>query len=446
MLKRVINRVATEPASIHPSEPPRTSQPVRPVPAAAGLFDRRGTILLGSAVVLILVTLVLFWSRRGTRADSPSSQLVRTATATRADFVRTVRVHGIVEAIDSHAVTATALEAGSGAGERELVRELDRHIQKAATTGFSGSVLVARGGWVLLDRSYGWADADPTRRAKPGTRYWVASISKQFTAAAILKLEAQGRLSTSDAISRFLPGVPPDKRAITIHQLLTHTSGIGQNYAADGIPDLEEAVKAVCAQPLLSPPGEQFRYANDNYNLLAMIVQLASGQRFEDYLREQLFVPAGMKHSGFWGTLSKKEAQETAFVRKPVSGANAGPNWGFRGATGVLSTTGDLFRWQQALFAGRVPSAAVRDNLLRGYVKLTETEVAYGWFRSRSARGRLVLWTRGSEEFGHNAVIKVYPDLDMVVIVASNAGELGDKTQAASRVLGEELEKIIDSR
>jgi len=97
-------------------------------------------------------------------------------------------------------------------------------------------------------------------------------------------------------------------------------------------------------------------------------------------------------------------------VLKQVSEASARPNWGFRAARPAFSPpTGDLFRWQQALFAGRILGAAARDKLLRGYVKLSHTEVAYGWFRSLTARGRLVLWTRGSEEFGHNAVIKVYP-------------------------------------
>lgn len=343
-------------------------------------------------------------------------------------------------------LSAIALLSGTAADDRELARRLDSHIRQAATVGFSGSVLVARGGRVLLDRGYGWADGKHTRRARPSTRYWVASLSKQFTAAAILRLEEQGKLSTSDPVARFLPGVPPDKRDITLHQLLTHTSGIGQNYAADGIRELEEAVNAICARPQLSTPGEQFHYANDNYNLLAMIVQQVSGQRFEDYLRGELFTPAGMKHSGFWGMLSKKEAAATAALLREISEDAALPNWGFRGATGVLSTTEELFRWQQALFAGRILGATGRDKLLRGYVKLSATEVAYGWFRSQTARGQLVVWTRGSEDFGHNAVIKVYPGQDMVVVIASNAGELGDKTRAASRVLADELEEILESR
>ena len=342
------------------------------------------------------------------------------------------------------AILALAAGLPARAGDRELANQLDRHLRESTKHGFSGSVLVARGGHVLLNRGYAWADANHKRRATPETRYWVASISKQFTAAAILKLEEEGKLSTSNPMSKFLPGVPPDKQAITLHQLLTHTSGLAQNYAADGITGWEDAVKAVCAQPLAGPPGEEFRYANDNYNLLAIIVQLVSRQSFEDYLRQHLFLPAGMEHSGFWGMVNRKEEKGIASVKTQRTGSVAGPNWGYRGAIGVLSTTEDLFHWQQAVFAGRILSAASRDKLLRGYLPRGETEIAYGWYRSRTARGRLALWTRGTEDFGHNAVIKVYPELDLVVVIASNAGDLGDKTQAASRVLSDELEAILE--
>ncbi len=342
-------------------------------------------------------------------------------------------------------LAAIVLPAGSKTDDKELARQLDLHLQASTARGFSGSVLVARGRRILLNRGYGWADSKHTRRATPDTRYWVASISKQFTAAAILKLEEDGRLSTSDPIAKFLPGVPPDKQAITLHQLLTHTSGLAQNYAGDGVTDLEGALKALCAAPLAGPPGEEFRYANDNYNLLAIIVQLVSGQSFEGYLRQRLFQPTGLKQSGFWGMVSVRDAKKFASVRREPSGPIAQPNWGFRGAVGAYSTAEDLFRWQQALFAGRILSAASRDKLLRSYLQRGETEIAYGWYRSRTARGRLALWTRGTEDFGHNAVIKVYPELDLVVVIASNAGDLGDKTRAASRVLSDELEAIIEN-
>jgi len=145
VLKHLFNRVSSEPPPIHASGSRRAAD-VRLAPAALGFFDRRHAILFGSAIVLILVAVVLVWSRRGTSADSPTGQLVRTATATRGDFLRTVRVHGIVEAIDSHAVAAPRLVgqnlsslvitkltlAGSVVRKGDLLVEFDRQNQVKA--------------------------------------------------------------------------------------------------------------------------------------------------------------------------------------------------------------------------------------------------------------------------------------------------------------------------
>ena len=120
--------------------------------------------------------------------------------------------------------------------------------EKLDSQGFSGAVLVADGKTIELDQGYG-----------PGitthTSFYIASITKQFTAAAILRLEERGRLSVKDLIGRYLKDVPPDKAGITIHHLLTHTSGLAQNYAADGIANRDEAVKALLKGPLKSSPA-----------------------------------------------------------------------------------------------------------------------------------------------------------------------------------------------
>lgn len=153
--------------------------------------------------------------------------------------------------------------------------------------GFVGSALVACDDRVLFAENFGLeggAGRTPT--------YWLASISKQFAGAALLRLQEQGRLRLDDPLSRFFPDAPDDKAAITIRQLLTHRSGLAQAYAADGIADRGEAARAIFALPLESAPGSTFRYSNDNYALAAMIVEIASGQNYEDFVREALFEPA----------------------------------------------------------------------------------------------------------------------------------------------------------
>ena len=127
-----------------------------------------------------------------------------------------------------------------------LHSKLDQYLNQIASgKGFSGAVLVARGHKILLDQGYGYADLKRTKRVKSETKFYIASITKQFTASAILILEEQGLLSVNDPISKYLKDVPEDKSGITIHQLLTHTSGIGQNYAADGVVDRSAAIKAI---------------------------------------------------------------------------------------------------------------------------------------------------------------------------------------------------------
>lgn len=321
----------------------------------------------------------------------------------------------------------------------DLAQRLEAFLSQAAGSGFAGSVLVARGGEVLLHKGYGFSDRQRKLRVEAETPFWVASISKQFTAAAILKLAEQGRLSLEDPISRYFPAVPEDKRGITIHHLLSHTAGFRQVYAADGIADRGEAVKAVLGQALAHPPGQGFTYANDNYSLLAALVEIVSGSPYESYLRESLFSPAGMARTGFWGEAT---ASPVAEIHGKVDESSRKPNWGFRGGTGIYSTTGDLYRWFEALQDGRVLAPESRRELLSPQVPVSaEVKAAYGWFGSTTPRGTRSIWTRGSESFGHNAVLFTYPEEKTVVIVASNAGERGG--MAAARSLAEEIEKIV---
>ena len=303
-------------------------------------------------------------------------------------------------------------EASRAVVQGGLAERVDRFVSSEAAAGFAGSVLLAKDGEVVLHKGYG-----PGITAE--TPFWVASISKQFTAAAILKLAEQGKLSVDDPITKYFAEVPEDKRGITIHQLLTHTAGLPQKYAADGITDRKEAVRALLAQPLKFTPGQGFTYSNDDYNLLAILVETVSGEPFETFLERHLFAPAGLRQTGFWGGPGH---ESVAVIPGEVSEESRRPNWGFRGATGIYSTTGDLYRWHRALQENRVLSEESRRKLLAPHVALGETEhAAYGWFLTSGPHDSV--WTRGTEGFGHNAIVMTYPDENLVLVAASNAGE-----------------------
>lgn len=325
---------------------------------------------------------------------------------------------------------APAPAPGGGLAER-----VDRFVSKEARSGFTGSVLLAKDGEIVLHKGYGPGIV-------PETPFWVASISKQFTAAAVLKLAEQGKLSVDDPITKYLGEVPEDKRGITIHQLLTHTAGLPHEYAADGITERDKAARALLALPLKFAPGEDFFYSNDGYNLLAILVEAVSGEPFETWLEKNLFGPAGLSGTGFW---EGPGHEKVAPIPKPgdIPESSRRPNWGYRGATGIYSTTGDLYRWYRALEENRVISEESRKKLLAPHVSLGKTgHAAYGWFLTPAPRSSV--WTRGTESFGHNAIVMAYPDENLVLIAASNAGER-DRVSRTRKLAADLAELLFDA-
>ena len=157
---------------------------------------------------------------------------------------------------------------------------MHEYLQAGVGEGFSGAVLIARGGEILLNEGYGFADKEQGAPMTPDTVVDIGSVTKQFTAAAILVLSDQGKLDVEDSIGRFFPNLPEDKSGITIHHLLTHTAGL-----VDGVGDgdfdhipTEEFFRRVFDSELLSAPGERHSYSNAGYSVLARIVELSSGQ------------------------------------------------------------------------------------------------------------------------------------------------------------------------
>lgn len=349
----------------------------------------------------------------------------------------------VIAALTVFFISISAQEkiAESSTGTKDnLSVNVDKYLISLTKADFSGTVLIAKGDRIILHKGYGWTDKQRTTPVSIDTGFWVASISKQFAAAAILKLEEKKKIGLTDLISEYFKSVPKDKAAITIHQLLTHTSGLGQNYAADGIINRDDAVRAILKEPLKSVTGEKFNYSNDNYTLLAAIIEAASGQSYESFLRENLFRPAGMSQTGFWGETGNRIGRIAPITGK-ITAQGKVANWGFRGATGISSTSGDLYKWHRALLTDIVISKASREKLLKSNVKAGNVgQYAYGWFVSKTKDGKEAVWTRGNEDFGHNAIISRYSD-GVVTIVLSNAGESAGVP--VSRVVSAELEKII---
>jgi CubicO group peptidase (beta-lactamase class C family) len=300
--------------------------------------------------------------------------------------------------------------------------------------GFRGSALVSKGGTVLLRKGYGWADRENKVAYDADTVFSIGSITKQFTAAAILKLEMQGKLHVEDPISKYFPSAPDDKKSITLHQLLTHTSGLDSDFAGDYDPvSRDEYVKRIFASKPRSKPGEDFYYSNAGYSLLGAIVEIVSGMGYEKFLRESLFLPAGMKDTGYklpaWPpakvAVGYKDGKRWGRItEKPW--ADDGPYWALRANGGIQSTLDDMLRWHTALSGDTILSAAEKEKLYKRHVREgagADTYYGYGWSIGDSAWG-----TRLIEHNGGNGTYFAdflrFPDDDMVVILSTNDSEV----------------------
>lgn len=165
--------------------------------------------------------------------------------------------------------------------------KLDEFLSRAEKFGYNGIVLAARNGKVILKKAYGYADRENGIPLTTATRFPIASEEKIFTAAAILKLEEQGKLKVSNSIAEYFDNVPEDKRAITIHHLLTHSAGLPTYTGADGeLLSRDELVKRTMSAKLPSAPGEKYFYSNPSYSLLAVIVEKASGKTFDEFVQK----------------------------------------------------------------------------------------------------------------------------------------------------------------
>ena len=260
---------------------------------------------------------------------------------------------------------------------------------------------------------------------RPETVFDVASLAKQFTAAAVVLLEARGKLRVSEPVARYVPGVPADKRAITLHALLTHTSGLSENHCEDDLADMtrEEALEAIFAAPLVRAPT-RFSYSNSGFTLLAAVVEETAGMAFEEFLRTQLFEPADLRSTGFpgdakWarrrvarGYMNGKDHGSPAFW--PVS------SWSAIGAARVLSTVDDLHTWVTNLAAGAVVPPAAVELLFRRWVREAGSDghYGYGWSLADTELGPVVEHDGGGP--GGNTDVAWYPDASLFVAIAGN--------------------------
>ena len=298
------------------------------------------------------------------------------------------------------------------AGAADTESRLDQAVREAAGEKFWGVVLFARDGKPLLAKGYGASDFRK-RKNTPRTLFDIASVSKPITAAAILQLERDGVLGIGDSIAKHLTMVPPDKADITIDHLLTHTAGFPEKINGLTVTvalDREAFSAAMMRTNLIGKPGQRFAYSNKGYCLLAVIVERASGMKFEEYVRKRVFAPAGMTSTGFYGDRSLDRKRLSS--RAGSGDARTWPwDWSMRGSGGVVSSAEDLLKWDREL---RKP----------GNEKLFEPHLegfARGWMVGRVDQDGKPLWVfHTGKVHGYQAYFARWLDRDQVLIVLTN--------------------------
>lgn len=293
--------------------------------------------------------------------------------------------------------------------------ELQALVEQRVTQGFSGVVLVARGDDLLLFDGFGELGG---HRVARDDAFWIASTGKQFAATAIVLLAQRGRLDLDAPLSTFFPEAPADKAGITVRQLLSHTSGIGQSYVSEEQATREAAVAAMLAEPIEGEPGDRFRYSNSNLQLAAAIVEVVSGVPYAAFARANLFEPAQLTSTGF--------ATPDTRVSPTLTPAPDRLQRAYWGEQGAYSSAADLFHWYRTVTSGALLNANSIATLFRPHAQIGEGIAALGWFIGVSPQGRPVRFTRGNEDFGPNSLIYAYPDSDVVIIVLTHAGDAND--------------------
>ena len=320
------------------------------------------------------------------------------------------------------AALATASRAGAHADTAAFAALVQTYADRAFTDGV---VLMARGGRPMFEMAVGFADRARKVRTQMRTVYRIGSITKQFTAAAVLKLVDDGRLALDDRIDKYLPEAPASWRDVTVRHLMEHTSGIPSftTVLGDSLDSWTgktpgDVIALLHDKPLEAAPGTSFQYDNTGFVLLGLIVERAGGKPLDVFLRERVFKPLQMTHTGF---ASDAPPSHSAVGNLQDHGRWVTTSWNSNvrasGAGAIYSTAEDLLKWEDALFAGRVLSAASTKAMF------TDWGHGFGYgFVTDKVAGHAAWWHNGHLP-GFGAVVYRVPDIDLTVIVLSNDDE-----------------------
>lgn len=352
-------------------------------------------------------------------------------------------------------IVLLATNACFASGPDPLTEKIDRILVDAGLNSShapGAAVLVIKDGRVVFERGYGAADLHSLRKIDAQTNFRLASVTKQFTAMAIMLLVHDGKLHYDDHLTDIFPDFPDYGRAVTVRDLLNHTSGL-EDYE-DLMPPSDSKVPVEQIQiqdsgvlDLLKQqtstkftPGSKWAYSNSGYVLLGLIVQKVSGESFPDFLHDRIFAPLGMKNTTAY-VRGKNEVANRAFGHSMENGrwkqTDQSPTSATLGDGGVYSSIADLARWDQALWQHKLLSATdmqaalIPVQVLNGEVTEPDGSPAaygFGWFLN-PYKGHRRMWHYG-ETIGFRTTIQRFLDDHLTVVILCNRSDLNPSTLA----------------
>jgi CubicO group peptidase (beta-lactamase class C family) len=310
-------------------------------------------------------------------------------------------------------------------GLEKFISNVFKNVQQGTVPG--AAVLVAQNGDIIYQNGFGYADVGNKIPVTPDFKFRIGSISKQFTAVAILKLQEEGKISVQDKLSKYIPDFPRGDQ-VTIYHLLTHTSGIhsyeNQRDFLMLVPISPKAlVDSIKTFPYDFNPGEKYQYNNSGYFILAYLVEKISGKTLGEYLNETFFKPLGMNNTGIYESsiVLNNEAygysMENGVVKKAPYQEMT---WAF-GVGGIYSTVKDLYKWNKAIFDGKILSEASLKAAFTPAVLNNNDKVdyGYGWFLSTNRGIKFVQHSGGV--FGFSSYLERQPENKLTVCVLCNS-------------------------
>ncbi len=272
----------------------------------------------------------------------------------------------------------------SSFAQTALSRRIDSLFTSYLDSSLAGAVLVAENNKVTLKKAYGYSNNETRTLNTPKTLFNTASIGKQFTVYSILLLEQQGLLTTDDYLSKYIGSFNDPRDSITLHQLLIHRSGLIKEGAEMDYSTREKFIASAKKGAADSVPGKKYRYSNAGYSMLAAVVEIVSGQAFEQYILKNIFEPCKMKNTGYpWEPRMNKNLFATGYNNKRLPIAAQEDIWAARGPGNLVTSMEDLYKWMKAFQNDRFLPSAIREKILFDYYP---GEDGYAWNKTLTHR------------------------------------------------------------